>query len=115
VLESDSKYPLTIPVVMHMTIRIRKFMTTLKFVSFSILLRFDGVSPPLSMILVSAPVKTTSPMTQFVFRTVHPRRRRLLIVIGSNRSSSGPPCNDVRESSPGVGRADRYLRTALYK
>lgn len=53
-------------------------------------LEAHGVSPPFSIIFVSAPVKTTKPMTHLVFRSVHPLSSNSLMVIGSILSSLKP-------------------------
>ena len=72
------------PDVAHMMISRMKLTMTLKFVSFSIFERFEGVSPPFNMIFVSAPVKATKPMIHPVLRTVQPRSRSSLMVTGSD-------------------------------
>ena len=78
-----SKMPFATAVTVHISTSTTKFTITLKFVSRSMRERFDGVSPPLSMIFVSAPVNATRPTTHAVLRSEHPRRSISLIVTGS--------------------------------
>ena len=51
-----SQIPLQMAVIKHISMSTTKLTMTLKLVSFSILDRLEGVAPPLSMILESAPV-----------------------------------------------------------